>query len=100
MLSYLYMTWALKRQIFYTSVLCVFFLIFGFLVGYPYLNKPPTCNDGKQNGDESGVDCGGLCLRACIGEVDIISILWSRAFQVVPGRYNAVAYIENHTRNS
>ena len=24
-------------------------------------NTPPTCNDGIQNGDETGVDCGGSC---------------------------------------
>jgi len=23
--------------------------------------KPPTCDDGKQNGNELGVDCGGIC---------------------------------------
>jgi len=94
------MTWAFKRQLFYVGVLVAFFLSLGLLIGYPYFNKTPTCFDNKQNGSESGVDCGGLCLRACIGEVDKISILWSRAFQVVPGRYNAVAYIENHNRNS
>ncbi|MCG7500577.1 GEVED domain-containing protein [Tenacibaculum sp. Mcav3-52] len=25
-------------------------------------NSLPTCNDGVQNGDETGVDCGGSCL--------------------------------------
>ena len=25
----------------------------------------PTCNDGIQNGDETGVDCGGSCPLAC-----------------------------------
>lgn len=27
--------------------------------------QPPTCTDGKQNGDEDGVDCGGLLCPAC-----------------------------------
>ncbi len=26
---------------------------------------PPTCNDGQQNGDETGVDCGGSSCPAC-----------------------------------
>ena len=26
----------------------------------------PTCDDGAQNGDEEGVDCGGSCPNACI----------------------------------
>jgi len=89
------MTWALKRQIFYVSILLLFFLGLGFLVSYPYINKPATCSDGKQNGEETGIDCGGSCQIACIFEVDKLSILWARSFRVVPGRYNAVAYIEN-----
>lgn len=94
------MTWALKRQIFYVGVLLVFFLSFAFLIAYPYLNKAPTCFDRKQNGDEAGVDCGGSCVKACIFAVDEISVLWSRAFRVVPGRYNAVAYLENKNINT
>ena len=27
--------------------------------------NPPTCNDGVQNGDETGVDCGGSSCPAC-----------------------------------
>ena len=89
------MTWALRRQIFYVAVILAFFLVFGFLIVYPHLNKVSTCSDFKQNGDETGVDCGGLCQRACIFETDRIAVLWSRAFQVIPGRFNAVAHIEN-----
>lgn len=93
-------TWALKRQILYVSILIGFFAILGFLIIYPKLNKEPTCSDGKQNGFETGVDCGGMCARACIAEVDPISVIWTRAFRVIPGRYNAVAYLENHNKNA
>ena len=91
--------WALKRQIFYLFIVVAFIAGIGYLTIYPYFNKAPTCTDGKQNGTETGVDCGGSCIKACTAEVDKISILWSRAFQVVPGRYNAVAYLENHNEN-
>jgi len=94
------MTWALKRQIFYVIVLLAFVSIFGFLIIYPRLSKAPTCTDNKENGMETGVDCGGICARACINQVDPISVLWSRAFEVVPGRYNAVAYVVNHNKNT
>lgn len=94
------MTWAFKRQVFYVIALFLFFSIFGFLIIYPNLNKAPTCADNKQNGNETGVDCGGSCALACIAEVDPISILWARAFKVIPGRYNAVAYLENHNKNT
>lgn len=94
------MTWAFKRQFFDIVILILFFSVSGFLIVYPSINKTPTCIDNKKNGDETGVDCGGLCLRACIAEVDPVSILWSRAFRVIPGRYNAVAYLENQNRNA
>lgn len=66
----------------------------------PYLNKPPTCFDGKQNGAEAGVDCGGECARACMSESEDTSLLWARVFRVLPGRYNAVAYLENKNANT
>lgn len=92
------MNWALRRQILDILILIAVFLLFGSIIAYPYLSKEPTCTDGTQNGTETGIDCGGLCARACIEETDPLSILWSRAFQVVPGRFNAVAYVENHNR--
>lgn len=94
------MTWAFKRQFFYVSVLILFLLVFGFLIIYPKINKEPSCFDGKQNGGETGIDCGGSCLKACLADVDEISILWARSFRVIPGRYNAVAYLENHNENA
>ncbi|MCO4763393.1 MAG: hypothetical protein KC502_17885 [Myxococcales bacterium] len=27
--------------------------------------KPPSCTDGKMNGDETDVDCGGSCTKKC-----------------------------------
>ena len=94
------MSWALKRQIFYIIILFIFFGIFAFLVSYPYLNKEPTCNDKRQNGNETGIDCGGSCILVCTFEVDKLSVLWSRTFPIVPGRYNAVAYVENQNTNT
>lgn len=94
------MTWAIKRQLFYVGVLVVFFCLFGFLIVSPYVNKAPTCSDNIKNGNELGIDCGGSCVRACTFEVDQISVLWSRTFEVIPGRYNAVTYLENNNKNA
>ncbi len=94
------MTWASKRQLFYSAIVTLFLLGFGYLIISPYFNKPPTCNDGKQNGDETGIDCGGTCALACRNQVDQVSILWARAFEVIPGRYNALAYLENQNKNT
>ena len=89
------MTWGFKRQVFYVFVIIVFFSVVGFLLLYPYFNKAPSCIDNKQNGDETGIDCGGSCAKACTAEVNKLSILWARVFEIMPGRYNAAAYVEN-----
>ncbi|MFH1233354.1 MAG: hypothetical protein V1649_01730 [Patescibacteria group bacterium] len=95
-----FIPWALKRQIFYVVILLLFFSVSGFLIFYPKIFKAPTCSDGKQNGEESGIDCGASCPSPCDFQVDQISILWARAFKVIPGRYNAVAYLVNHNKSA
>jgi len=49
----------------------------------------------KKNGDEAGVDCGGSCRQICDFQRPEPVILWSRINRVVPGVYNATAYVEN-----
>ncbi len=89
------MNWALRRQILYVIIFILVIGAFGFLLVYPHFNKAPTCFDQKQDGNETGIDCGGSCQLACADQVDKVAVLWARAFEVVPGRYNAVAYLEN-----
>ncbi|NBU81607.1 MAG: T9SS C-terminal target domain-containing protein [Flavobacteriaceae bacterium] len=31
----------------------------------------PTCNDGIQNGDETGIDCGGSCSNPCLTQINL-----------------------------
>ena len=94
------MNWALKRQIFYILLLFLILAGLGFLLIYPQFQKAPTCTDGIQNGTETGIDCGGSCPNACSNLMSPLSVLWARAFEVVPGRYNAIAYISNHNKNA
>ncbi len=93
------LNWALRRQIIYVIILILLIGSLGFLIIAPTLSKAPTCFDTKQNGDEIGIDCGGSCALACVDKQSPLSVLWARSFEVVPGRYNAVAYVENHNKN-
>lgn len=93
------MNWAIRRQILFILGIILFFAIAAFLIIYPKLQKTPTCTDGIQNGNETGIDCGGSCPDACLSQVAAVSVLWAQAFEVVPGRYNAVAYLVNHNQN-
>ena len=94
------MTWATKRKLQYLGGLFGFILIVLFIVLYPVIFKKPTCFDGKQNGDEAGVDCGGSCMKMCLAKTSEPLVLWSRAFPVVGNFYNLAAYVENQNRNS
>jgi hypothetical protein len=57
--------------------------------------EKPNCFDAKQNGTESGIDCGGSCQLLCTEQVTEPVVLWERAFKVSDGVYNLLAYIEN-----
>lgn len=94
-------TWAHRRQITYATVLIIFFtLVIALPIYLLYFNNAPLCTDGKQNGDERGVDCGGSCQKACNDEVLPEPILlWTRAFPVSQGINNVVAYVQNPNVN-
>jgi hypothetical protein len=94
-------TWAHRRQLMYGSVVFIFLaLVLGVPAYFLFFNNMPTCFDGKMNGSEIGVDCGGSCNRACSSEVlpePIVS--WSRSFNVAGGLNNLVAYVQNPNVN-
>ncbi len=90
------MTWGQKRKMTYICIIggIILLVLFAFL--YPMLNKAPTCADGKQNGREVGIDCGGSCTKLCSSQVKEPIVLWSRAFEVSDNHvYNLLAYVEN-----
>jgi hypothetical protein len=94
------LTWSSKRKLTYFSIVMVFFIVGMTILLWPYFNREPTCFDGKQNGDETGIDCGGSCLLVCTAENYRLVTLWARAFPVTGGNYNLMAYVENQNRES
>ena len=95
------MNWSTKKRLIYgTGFLLVLIIIFGVPIYFYYFNKPATCFDNIKNQNETGVDCGGVCVKACVG--DVIAkplILWSRAFPIADGKFNLVAYLQNPNIN-
>jgi len=92
------LTWARRRQFSYLFAFLAFFGLLGFS-SWLIFKPAPTCFDGRQNGNETGLDCGGDCLLACVEESRPLSILWTRALPVAPGRYDLVALVENVNRD-
>jgi len=93
------MSWRSRKQFIFGGVVLIILVV---VIGVPTVLKlrtDPTCFDGKQNGDEKGIDCGGSCEKVCSFEAKEPSVLWARSFEVANGVYNAVAFIENPNRN-
>ncbi len=87
--------WAFWRRMQYGAGYLSFTAAIICSVYYVYFYNAPTCFDNAQNGDEIGVDCGGSCKRICAFTVKPPSVLWANSFEIQPGQYNAVAYIDN-----
>lgn len=94
------MDWATKRRLIYLGGIGMVVAVILFAYLYPRLNKPPTCIDGKQNGTEAGIDCGGACEAACFFQANDIIVRWTKTFRVADGLYNAVAYAENQNAST
>lgn len=94
------MSWASRRQVKYFSGFMFFVLAIIFIFLYPIIFKKATCFDNKQNGNETGIDCGGSCSMMCKSDISEPVVIWSRAFHVVDSTYNLVAFVENRNKNS
>ncbi len=94
-------SWSSRRKFSYgfTALLAVivFIAVPAFLLFY----KAPTCFDAKQNGNESGVDCGGSCSRLCQSAFLPPRIEWGgvKFEKLAEGLYNVASYIVNPNIN-
>ena len=91
----MYSLWALghKRKIQLTFLTIVTIAAVAYLSVILY--KPPSCFDGTQNQDEVGVDCGGVCVPLCRSQTETLITRWVMPFQVSPGWWSVLAYVEN-----
>jgi hypothetical protein len=94
------MSWASSRQFKYLILFVTVLVLIIFALTYNLIFKKPTCFDSKQNGTETGIDCGGSCSLMCKEDTEEPVVLWSRAFPVVNNNFNLVAYVENRNKNS
>jgi len=91
--------WAKKRQLIYIfSIFATLFILSAYPI-FKIFYTPPSCFDGKQNGEELGVDCGGLCDIVCTPYVKDVIIDWAKIFKASDGVYDLAASIENPNYN-
>jgi hypothetical protein len=90
-------SWSNTRRTLYGIV---FFGIIAAMIFIPvyylFIKHEPTCFDKIQNQDEGGIDCGGICSKACPNQIISQPVIeWARTFPVAEGVTNLVAYIQN-----
>ncbi len=81
-----------------TFIVIYVFIFLGLaLWGYLSWRPDPTCFDGKENQNETGVDCGGVCATACMEAAtgEPIAVRSVTAVPTAEGRYDVVAEIVN-----
>ena len=88
-------TWSGKRRFTYATIAIVAAVIIVAVPAFFLLYQAPSCTDGKKDGDELGIDCGGSCTRLCPTSFIAPSVSWTRFENIAPGIYNVAAYVVN-----
>lgn len=88
-------SWAARRR-----AIAIIILALIVSVGILFFNRTvfynaPSCVDGTQNQNETGVDCGGTCPYLCTAQVDKPVVQFVRTVSNGAGRTDLIAYIEN-----
>lgn len=89
------MDWRTRRKLHYTFIALLPLLLIAGVVYYSLFFPDPTCFDGEQNGNETGVDCGGSCEQICQSSTADVKVDWAKSFSVSDNVYNAAARIQN-----
>jgi Mg-chelatase subunit ChlD len=92
--------WASRRKAIYLGTIVLLLSAASFAVFWKFWYRAPTCFDNLKNGDETGVDCGGSCSFVCSTGVIKPIVRWDpRLFEVLPGLWSVLVYVENPNTN-
>lgn len=86
-----------KKQIFIIIIYILIVILAGFLI-YFWLKPKPSCFDGIQDQNETGVDCGGVCAKPCDNKLAEQNLAVAKKGFVLSGvanEYDLYAYVEN-----
>jgi len=87
--------WSSRRKLVYGSGTIIAIILVSIYLFRDTLFPTPTCFDQKQNGYETGIDCGGVCSLRCSQEVIPLSVAWARVLKVSTSTYDFAALISN-----
>lgn len=88
-------SWRTKHQLGYFFLSILVLILISIYPVYTVVHVEPTCTDGIQNQNETGIDCGGSCALICREERMPLSVLWAEAFPTGNGMYDLGALVVN-----
>lgn len=94
------MDWATRRKITYTGTIIILIVVYSLYHYRDAISPTPTCFDGKANGNENGVDCGGSCQLICESDTKPLTVEWSSFIKTQENTYDLIAYVSNKNTNS
>jgi len=89
------MSWAQRRKTTYIFSILLFFAIIFAIILFSIFNTAPTCFDGIQNQNETGIDCGGPCNLLCRAAYSNPVVIWGPRWEKINGVYNFLTYAQN-----
>ncbi len=92
--------WAARRKgvIFLFVIVCLIVIV--GIPTYFAARHAPSCSNGIQDGDETGVDCGGSCKLLCTPQtLPIITLGDARLLKIATTTYVAAIVVENPNVN-
>ncbi len=89
------MSWAARRRFIILLIMSVIGVALFAAASIFTFYKPPTCTDGRANGNETGIDCGGSCKYVCMEQQQQPIVLFTKIIKNDDGRIDVIAKIEN-----
>lgn len=93
------MSWAGNKRLVILALLLLVILVVLAVTLVLTLPQKPSCADGIQNQDETGIDCGGSCEKLCVADITKPTFSYIRALEQ-NGRIDIVALVENNEPNT
>lgn len=94
------MSWGTRKRNFIILIFSSIVILSLSIIAFLFLYEEPTCFDKKQNGNETGVDCGGTCDLLCSNATLDPIIHWVRYFKIADNLYSVIAYVENQNTDA
>lgn len=88
-------SWAARRRAIAIVIFAIVIFIGIVFFKHTFFYNAPSCVDGIQNQNETGIDCGGTCPYLCVAQVKQPIVQFVHAFSNGTGRIDVIAYIEN-----